>query len=88
VRRDTTRQKMSEAQKGRTVPGEIKASPRPAHARQEMSRQGRNFYKTFEADCADIERVALEGGHASPLVGFNYHAKRRMIRNILRRDIK
>jgi hypothetical protein len=88
VRRDTTRQKMSEAQKGRTVPGEIKASPRPAHARQEMSRQGRNAYRVFKADCSDIEQAASEGGDASPLMGFDYNTKRRIIRNILRKGIK
>jgi hypothetical protein len=62
--------------------------PRPEHVRQELRRQGRNSHNAFKADCAEIERIALEGGDASPLIGFDHHAKRRMIRNILRKGIK
>jgi hypothetical protein len=62
--------------------------PRPPEIRQELSRQGYKAYKIFEADCSEIEKAASEGGHASPLVGFGYNAKRRIVRNILRKGIK
>jgi hypothetical protein len=93
---ELARQKQSNALRGKapseaTILASTRAktgTSRPAEVRQELSRQGRRAHKIFVADCEEINNASQDWGHASPLTGLDYHAKRRIIRNTLRKGLK